>query len=80
LYQHDNEQGKDAPILLSSMAFNAKIIGHSIDFNDNYEFRFQIVGSVGLSDTPDISVALGMAEKEPQLGPSPPSAKDGDVW
>lgn len=77
LYGYDSEQSKNAAILLSSITFDAKIIRHSINFNDNYEFRFQIIGNVDLSDALDISIALGTAEKEPHAGPLPPLEKGG---
>jgi hypothetical protein len=77
LYKYDNKQGKNAAILLSTMTFNSKIIGHSIDSSDNYDFRFQIVGGVGVRDASDMRGLSGMAEKETQVGPSPPSAEEG---
>jgi hypothetical protein len=77
LYKYDNIQSKDAAILLSSMAFNSKITRHSIDSSDNYDFRFQIVGTVDLRNALDMSGPPGMAEKETQIGLSPPSAGEG---
>ena len=77
LYKYENIQDKDSAILLSSIVLSSKITHYSIDSRGDYEFRFQIVGDVGLSDAPDISAALGMAEKETQIGPSPPSAEEG---
>jgi hypothetical protein len=77
LYKYDNRQGKDAAILLSSMSFNSKITRHSIDSRENYDFRFQIVGSVDLDDARDVSQPPGMAETETQVGLSPPSAEEG---
>ena len=48
-----------------------------IDSSGNYDFRFQIVGGVGVSDASDMSGLTGMAEKETQADPSPPSAEEG---
>ena len=63
LYKYDNIQGKDAAILLASMAFNSRIARHSVDTSDNYDFRFQIVGSVDLRNAPDLSGAPGIIDK-----------------